>query len=295
MIKLPPSHYVCPSSAIFRPDPLPPHLAETWHILRGIAWVNKYKFTPPVSMPELLTVHYTATHKPLSKQALIERIAELENRGWLVVERRPGRENVYSTVVPTVQQTAHGAEGASVIPLVTRADSARVSPDGTSQVDLTTVADSTVVIVDSISSPFENSVPIITTILNKDGVARTRLILEHAGIGEPVLSELAVCVDWHTAMDWWLWIAYVKPRPRDRSTGDDIAVGIAINRLRADHHAEPNASDKRLDEWFAQLNREALQHHTPKHRWFFSLYDGCPDCGIELLPDPDTETERSNE
>jgi hypothetical protein len=94
-LRLPPLRVVFPPNAIFRQYPLPPDLLETWQILRGLAWVNKYAFTPPASIDDLLQFHHN-----LRRRALIYRLDRLEKTGWLTVRRISGKANVYETTVP---------------------------------------------------------------------------------------------------------------------------------------------------------------------------------------------------
>lgn len=93
-IHLPPRYYNTPTHARFRKHRLPAELWDTWELLNAISWVNDYKFTPPTALIELASF---LTVKP---DALRDRLARLQQYGWLLVDPRPGRENVYTPLVP---------------------------------------------------------------------------------------------------------------------------------------------------------------------------------------------------
>lgn len=129
-LRLPPKHVVFPSNAIFRKYPLPPDLLETWQILRAVAWVNRYEFTPPASLAELLALHHD-----LKVRALEYRLLRLEKTGWLKAQRASGRATVYTPIVPddrpidySTETAVHGGEPASVIRQEDGEDSARHAP-----------------------------------------------------------------------------------------------------------------------------------------------------------------------
>lgn len=130
-LRLPPKHVVFPPMAIFRQYPLPPDLWETWSILRGLAWVNQYAFTPPCSLTELLPFHHD-----LKLRALEYRLQRLEATGWLTVRREAGKRNVYTPSVPadrpidySMKSAVHGGEPASLRGICPE-DSARREMDG---------------------------------------------------------------------------------------------------------------------------------------------------------------------
>lgn len=115
-LKLPPNYISFPPLAVFRKYPLPPDLRETWDILRGLAWVNNYAFTPPASVTELLQFHHN-----LKARALLYRLERLEQTGWLRVERQIGKRNIYVPIVPadepkdyTMESTVRSGEPASL-------------------------------------------------------------------------------------------------------------------------------------------------------------------------------------
>ncbi len=108
-LRLPPRYYNTPTRARFRRHRLPAELWDTWELLNAIAWVNDYKFTPPVSWNDL------APYLDVEAQALGDRLARLETLGWLNVERKPGRKNVYTLHVPEDTADACG-EATSLIP-----------------------------------------------------------------------------------------------------------------------------------------------------------------------------------
>jgi hypothetical protein len=124
---------VIPPDAIYRRYPLPPDLFETWIILRGLSWVNKYLMTPPASLSELLEFHHA-----LKLRALEYRLERLERTGWLTVNRSSGKVNVYATTVPpdnppdkpidyAVQAAVHGGEPTSLRG-ISPEESARCAP-----------------------------------------------------------------------------------------------------------------------------------------------------------------------
>jgi hypothetical protein len=129
-LRLPPKHVVFPSNAVFRKYPPPPDLWETWKLIRAIAWVNRYEFTPPASLAELLALHHD-----LKARALEYRLQRLEATGWLKVQRTSGRASVYIPTVPddkpidySTETAVHGGEPASVIRQKDGEDSARHAP-----------------------------------------------------------------------------------------------------------------------------------------------------------------------
>jgi len=93
-LRLPPRYYNTPTHARFRKHRLPPELWDTWELLNAISWVNDYKFTPPTPLSEMAAF---LTVKP---DALRDRLARLQKSGWLMIDPRPGRENVYTPIVP---------------------------------------------------------------------------------------------------------------------------------------------------------------------------------------------------
>lgn len=129
-LRLPPKHVVFPSNAIFRKYPLPPDLLETWQLLRALAWVNRYEYTPPVSLGELLALHHN-----IKARSLEYRLMRLEMTGWLKIQHTNGRANVYTPIVPddkpidySTETAVHGGEPASVIRQDDGEDSARHAP-----------------------------------------------------------------------------------------------------------------------------------------------------------------------
>ena len=131
MLKLPPYNIVIPTHAMFRDDPLSQELWETWSLLRALAWVNKYEFTPPMTIRELLDLHNKRKKNPIDVRGLQKRLRALKDLGWLDV-RFTGRANVFVPLVPPVSQEAEDAaarrEPASVtLPHFDEADSPRMT------------------------------------------------------------------------------------------------------------------------------------------------------------------------
>ena len=131
MLKLPPHNIVIPTLAMFRDDPLPQELWETWSLLRALAWVNKYEFTPPMTIRELLDLHNQRKKNPIDVRGLQKRLKHLKDLGWLEI-RFTGRANVFVPLVPpTLQKAEHAAarrEPASVtLPHSDEADSPRMT------------------------------------------------------------------------------------------------------------------------------------------------------------------------
>jgi len=241
--RLPTRFIVIPVEALFRPDPLQPELQETWLVLRGISWVNEYRFTPPVSIDELLSLH----QRKISKQALLTRLERLQH-GWLEVERQPGRKNIYRAVVPPIpvsEETASWAER----PSMNRAsgeDSTRVTENSdtedaaapTSQVHLTSPID-VVVGTDSLHLKTDGKEQQQYTPLRE----RVRELLREIGIGGSNLERLVSSgITLETAADWLLWAEHVNPKPQNPP-------GIAVRALLQNPNAAPPASPKQLAEW----------------------------------------------
>lgn len=93
-LRLPPRYYNTPTHARFRKHRLPSELWDTWELLNALAWVNDYKFTPPTALVEM------AVFLTIKPDALRDRLARLQQSGWLKIDPQPGRENVYTPIVP---------------------------------------------------------------------------------------------------------------------------------------------------------------------------------------------------
>ena len=100
-------------SGVSETQTTPPALWETWSILRAIAWVNGYEFTPPTSLQDLVDLHNGSgcSERRLEARALIDRLSKLESLKWVMVKHETGKKNVYYPVVP--EDTAFSTERAS--------------------------------------------------------------------------------------------------------------------------------------------------------------------------------------
>lgn len=256
-VRLPTRFIVIPVEAIFRPDPLPPELQETWFILRGISWVNEYRYTPPVSIDELLSLH----QRKLTKQALLTRLERLEADEWISVERQPGRKNIYRTVVPAVNISENAASWAER-PSLNRdsgEDSTRMTESNnaedtqpTSQVDLTSPI---VIVVGTEKSNSSNKNPVPKTTTNNTAprtLTAAQDTLKAAGIIEPTLWEFADVPD-ENAESIAAWISDQTERQPNSNWQ-----AIAITRLRSDHLWTPpkKLGRKRFGDYVREFQRE---------------------------------------
>ncbi len=263
-VRLPTRFIVIPVEAIFRPDPLPPELQETWFILRGISWVNEYRYTPPVSIDELLSLH----QRKLTKQALLTRLERLEADEWLSVERQPGRKNIYRTVVPAGTLSENAASWAERPSLnrdsgedstrMTETTTAETDAPPTSQVHLTSSID-IVVGTEKSNRPNKNPVPKTTT---NNTAPRTltdaQATLKAVGIIEPTLWEFADVPNENAELIAE-WI-----RAHTEKQTDTNWQAIAITRLRHDHQWTPpeKLGRKRFGDYVREFQRARAQSDT---------------------------------
>ncbi len=108
----PPRTIMLPAAAVYRADKLPPELMDTWLIVLGAAYVNAYRYTPPLSLAELTGLHFGT----LQQRALVDRLQRLEQLGWLAVTRASGIRNVYSPIIPPERASFGGASSFTLAP-----------------------------------------------------------------------------------------------------------------------------------------------------------------------------------
>jgi len=274
MLRLPPHNIVIPTIAMFRDDPLPQELWETWSLLRALAWVNKYEFTPPMTIRELLDLHNQRKKTPIKKRALQTRLERLKDMGWLEI-RLTGRGNIFVPIVPpttpAMVQAAARREPASVtLPHFDEADSPRMSiadEDSAfqdSRRDATPLRENllhNVVVPDHDNLDLKQQHPIgvqpnCTPAMQLDCTSESMKILHQAGVEGRNLEMLAATVMPNVARRWAEWVPVAPHSFKD-------PVGYLVRRLLNDPNAEPprvrgSVRGKTVSEVLAEL-RDKLQ------------------------------------
>ncbi len=238
-LRLPPEYVVVPTKAIFRENPLAPELWDTWKVLRAIAWVNNYEFTPPVSVAELVAIH----RDEIGPRALFKRLARLERQGWIRVERRAGMRTVYIPTVPpdvppdSTRLAATCAEGASMIPGVgedsSRSMSEAESAYATPELQFTGQSGNTVVVALDRSDPgvdFQQQQQSNTRTRTREEAERLQAAFEELGIGENAWAELLALP--HVTVEYVEeWVA------QRRATHGRLGGGFYRTEMRLGHRS----------------------------------------------------------
>jgi len=101
---IPPRYANVPSLPIYDPD-LPDPLFRTYVRLAGLAWVNDYRETPPLTLAELCAVCQC------SERTLWGHLADLRKRGLLSWEMGSGGQMTLSPAQPPAEGEACGEQG----------------------------------------------------------------------------------------------------------------------------------------------------------------------------------------
>lgn len=81
--------------------PISPEARDTYRVILGFSWVNKYQFTPPITRRQI------ADERRIQDESTISRhIAELVANGYLRIQASDGQANTYIPLVTYQSETA---------------------------------------------------------------------------------------------------------------------------------------------------------------------------------------------